>query len=45
MLTLVGYPSLPEAETYSLLAGVCTQKKEQAGPVRAQPAYVDTDEI
>jgi hypothetical protein len=28
-LTLVGHPSLPEAETYSLLAGVCTQKKNR----------------
>ena len=44
-LTLVGAPPLPEARTHSLLAGVCIQKKEQVGPARAQPAYVDTDEI
>jgi hypothetical protein len=31
-LTLVGSPPLHEARTHSLLAGVCIQKKEQAGP-------------
>ena len=44
-LTLVATPPLSEARTHSLLAGVRTQKKEQAGPFRAQPTYFDTDEI
>jgi hypothetical protein len=44
-LVLVGPAPLFEARTHSLLAGVCTQKKQQAGPARAQPTHIDTDEI
>jgi hypothetical protein len=36
---------LSEVRTHYVLASVSLQKKDQAGPVWAQPAYVDTDEI
>ncbi len=45
MLTLVAPPPLTEPGPYSLLAGGVGTQKKQAGPVKAQPAYVDTDEI
>ena len=46
MLTLVAPPPFTEAGNLTLfLLGVRTHKKEQVGPIKAQPAYVDTDEI
>jgi hypothetical protein len=42
---LVAPPRLSDPGPHFLLACVGTPKKEQAGPVKEQPTYVDTDEI